>query len=46
MSENEIILRYGFNPHQKPARIYCQKRQAAFQGAQRRAGVYQYAGCS
>ena len=22
MSQNEITLRYGFNPHQKPARIY------------------------
>ena len=22
MSQNEIALRYGFNPHQKPARIY------------------------
>jgi phosphoribosylaminoimidazolecarboxamide formyltransferase/IMP cyclohydrolase len=25
MSEKEIILRYGFNPHQKPARIYAKK---------------------
>jgi len=22
MSENEMVLRYGFNPHQKPARIF------------------------
>jgi phosphoribosylaminoimidazolecarboxamide formyltransferase/IMP cyclohydrolase len=25
MSEREIILRYGFNPHQKPARIFAKK---------------------
>jgi phosphoribosylaminoimidazolecarboxamide formyltransferase / IMP cyclohydrolase len=25
MNEKEIILRYGFNPHQKPARIYTKK---------------------
>jgi phosphoribosylaminoimidazolecarboxamide formyltransferase / IMP cyclohydrolase len=25
MSDNEITLRYGFNPHQKPARIYTRK---------------------
>jgi phosphoribosylaminoimidazolecarboxamide formyltransferase/IMP cyclohydrolase len=30
MSENEIILRYGFNPHQKPARIYSKKGRLPF----------------
>ena len=25
MSEKEIVLRYGFNPHQKPATIYSKK---------------------
>lgn len=25
MADNEIILRYGFNPHQKPARIFSKK---------------------
>ncbi|MGD0795541.1 MAG: phosphoribosylaminoimidazolecarboxamide formyltransferase [Dehalococcoidales bacterium] len=30
MSENEIILRYGFNPHQKPARIYSKKGKLPF----------------
>ncbi|MGD0780851.1 MAG: phosphoribosylaminoimidazolecarboxamide formyltransferase [Dehalococcoidales bacterium] len=25
MSEKEIILRYGYNPHQKPARIFAKK---------------------
>jgi len=30
MSENEIILRYGFNPHQKPARIYSEKGKLPF----------------
>jgi phosphoribosylaminoimidazolecarboxamide formyltransferase/IMP cyclohydrolase len=30
MSENEIILRYGFNPHQKPARIYSAKGKLPF----------------
>lgn len=27
MKENEIILRYGCNPHQTPARIYSQERR-------------------
>lgn len=27
MKENEIILRYGCNPHQTPARIYSQERE-------------------
>ena len=30
MSENEIILRYGFNPHQKPARVYAAKGTLPF----------------
>jgi phosphoribosylaminoimidazolecarboxamide formyltransferase/IMP cyclohydrolase len=30
MSENEIILRYGFNPHQKSARIYSKKGSLPF----------------
>ncbi len=30
MSEKEIILRYGFNPHQKPARIYASKETLPF----------------
>ena len=30
MSEKEIILRYGFNPHQKPARIYVKKGTLPF----------------
>ncbi|MFA5309923.1 MAG: phosphoribosylaminoimidazolecarboxamide formyltransferase [Dehalococcoidales bacterium] len=30
MSDNEIILRYGFNPHQKPARIYTKKGKLPF----------------
>ena len=30
MSENEIILRYGFNPHQKPARIYSKTGKLPF----------------
>ena len=30
MSDNEIILRYGFNPHQKPARIYSTKGKLPF----------------
>lgn len=30
MSDNEIILRYGFNPHQKPARIYAKKGNLPF----------------
>ena len=30
MSKKEIILRYGFNPHQKPARIYAKKGALPF----------------
>jgi phosphoribosylaminoimidazolecarboxamide formyltransferase/IMP cyclohydrolase len=30
MSDNEIILRYGFNPHQKPARVYAKKGKLPF----------------
>jgi phosphoribosylaminoimidazolecarboxamide formyltransferase/IMP cyclohydrolase len=30
MSDNEITLRYGFNPHQKPARIYSKKGALPF----------------
>ncbi len=30
MAENEITLRYGFNPHQKPARIYAKKGALPF----------------
>jgi phosphoribosylaminoimidazolecarboxamide formyltransferase/IMP cyclohydrolase len=30
MSEKEIILRYGFNPHQKPARIFTNKGTLPF----------------
>ena len=30
MPENEIVLRYGFNPHQKPARIYSKKGRLPF----------------
>jgi len=30
MGEKEIILRYGFNPHQKPARIYTKKGTLPF----------------
>jgi phosphoribosylaminoimidazolecarboxamide formyltransferase/IMP cyclohydrolase len=30
MSEKEIILRYGFNPHQKPARIYAKNGTLPF----------------
>jgi phosphoribosylaminoimidazolecarboxamide formyltransferase/IMP cyclohydrolase len=30
MSEGEIILRYGFNPHQKPARVYVKKGKLPF----------------
>ncbi len=30
MSEKEIVLRYGFNPHQKPARIYTKKGTLPF----------------
>jgi phosphoribosylaminoimidazolecarboxamide formyltransferase/IMP cyclohydrolase len=30
MTNNEIILRYGFNPHQKPARIYTKKGALPF----------------
>ncbi len=30
MSEKEITLRYGFNPHQKPARIYTKKGTLPF----------------
>ncbi len=30
MSEKEIILRYGFNPHQKPARIFAKKGTLPF----------------
>jgi phosphoribosylaminoimidazolecarboxamide formyltransferase/IMP cyclohydrolase len=30
MSDNEITLRYGFNPHQKPARIYNKKGKLPF----------------
>jgi len=30
MSESEITLRYGFNPHQKPARIYSRKGPLPF----------------
>jgi phosphoribosylaminoimidazolecarboxamide formyltransferase / IMP cyclohydrolase len=30
MSDNEIILRYGFNPHQKPARVYSKKGKLPF----------------
>jgi phosphoribosylaminoimidazolecarboxamide formyltransferase / IMP cyclohydrolase len=30
MSDNEITLRYGFNPHQKPARIYTKKGKLPF----------------
>jgi phosphoribosylaminoimidazolecarboxamide formyltransferase/IMP cyclohydrolase len=30
MAEKEIILRYGFNPHQKPARIFAKKGALPF----------------
>ena len=30
MNQNEIGLRYGFNPHQKPARIYREKGDLPF----------------
>src|SRR3990172_3623220 len=30
MSQSEISLRYGFNPHQKPARIYMDKGNLPF----------------
>lgn len=30
MNDNEITLRYGFNPHQKPARIYTKKGKLPF----------------
>jgi phosphoribosylaminoimidazolecarboxamide formyltransferase / IMP cyclohydrolase len=30
MPDNEIALRYGFNPHQKPARIYVKKGKLPF----------------
>jgi len=30
MPDNEIVLRYGFNPHQKPARIYSKKGRLPF----------------
>ncbi|MHB8105096.1 MAG: phosphoribosylaminoimidazolecarboxamide formyltransferase, partial [Dehalococcoidales bacterium] len=30
MSEKEIILRYGFNPHQKPARIFARQGTLPF----------------
>ncbi|OGN98167.1 MAG: 5-aminoimidazole-4-carboxamide ribonucleotide transformylase [Chloroflexi bacterium RBG_13_51_18] len=30
MNEKEIVLRYGFNPHQKPARIYTKKGTLPF----------------
>jgi phosphoribosylaminoimidazolecarboxamide formyltransferase/IMP cyclohydrolase len=30
VSEKEIVLRYGFNPHQKPARIYTKKGTLPF----------------
>ncbi len=30
MSEKEIILRYGFNPHQKPARIFAKNGTLPF----------------
>jgi len=30
MSQNEISLRYGFNPHQKPARIFAEKGELPF----------------
>lgn len=30
MAEKEIILRYGFNPHQKPARIFAKKGTLPF----------------
>jgi phosphoribosylaminoimidazolecarboxamide formyltransferase/IMP cyclohydrolase len=30
MSEKEIVLRYGFNPHQKPARIYATRGTLPF----------------
>ena len=46
MSEKEIVLRYGFNPHQKPARIYSKKGTLPFRVLNGAPGVYQYAGCS
>ncbi len=30
MAEKEIVLRYGFNPHQKPARIFTKKGTLPF----------------
>lgn len=30
MADNEITLRYGFNPHQKPARIYSKRGALPF----------------
>jgi phosphoribosylaminoimidazolecarboxamide formyltransferase/IMP cyclohydrolase len=30
MSEKEIILRYGFNPHQRPARIFAKQNTLPF----------------
>ena len=30
MNEQEMALRYGFNPHQKPARIFTKKGSLPF----------------
>ena len=42
---NELELKYGCNPNQKPARIYHgRRRRTAHQGAQRQAGLHQLPG--
>ena len=40
----ELTLKYGCNPHQKPARIYAEAGELPIEVLQRRAGLHQLFG--
>ena len=43
---NELELKYGCNPNQKPSRIYMKDgKESSDSGAERQAGIYQFPGC-
>ena len=43
---NELELKYGCNPNQKPARIFMNDgNRPADQGVERPPGIYQFSGC-
>ena len=42
---NELVLKYGCNPNQKPSRIFMEDgRDLPIDGAQRKTGIYQLSG--